>query len=36
MGQSFKQEYKQLVDDRLRQLLPDESVYPEVIHEAMA
>lgn len=36
MGQSFKQEYKQLVDERLRQLLPNSSVYPEVIHEAMA
>lgn len=36
MGQAFQQEYKQLVDRRLRELLPGESVYPEVIHEAMA
>ena len=36
MGQSFKETYKQLVDERLRQLLPGEDVYPEVIHEAMA
>ena len=36
MGQSFKQDYKQLVDERLRQLLMDEAVYPEVIHKSMA
>ena len=36
MGQSFRQEYRQLVDERLRQLLPKEDIYPAIIHEAMA